>query len=337
MASNAYPRTRSGVANIVKRKLTEASSEPVAVAKWAKRARSVRGALRTKNLHHAALVAMALDRDTAVSKAAEDTANALSARDAAHAAAMASLDDQHVFNMDRLDNFYEQEMSIMSATNTELSRNNTELSQDNAELECTKDGLVTVYNEFVQKSAREYSFICDQNTDIALRCNKLEDTYNGEYTVKEKYDAERAVLETQCMELSVDCDLLNEQILDMYGQVKEGVERERVAGLEVMQKAATQRGEIQALHVLAGTVKEQVLASRASDIQTIATLRAELESANKRADSETLHTHRSRGGEEMTINNEPLFYGGMNRPPAVDDGHTYKSRMLTVVKQEVKQ
>jgi len=33
MASNAYPRTRSGVANIVKRKLTEASSEPVAVAK----------------------------------------------------------------------------------------------------------------------------------------------------------------------------------------------------------------------------------------------------------------------------------------------------------------
>jgi hypothetical protein len=329
MASNAYPRTRSGVANIVKRKLTEASSEPVAVAKWAKRARSVRGALRTKNLHHAALVAMALDRDTAVSKAAEDTANALSARDAAHAAAMASLDDQHVFNMDRLDNFYEQEMSIMSATNTELSRNNTELSQDNAELECTKDGLVTVYNEFVQKSAgeytaleeksaREYTFICDQNTDIALRCNKLEDTYNGEYTVKEKYDAERAVLETQCMELSVDCDLLNEQILDMYGQVKEGVERERVAGLEVMQKAATQRGEIQALHVLAGTVKEQVLASRASDIQTIATLRAELESANKRADSETLHTHRSRS---LTV----------------DDGHTYRSRMLTVVKQEVKQ
>jgi hypothetical protein len=318
MASNAYPRTRSGVANIVKRKLTEASSEPVAVAKWAKRARSVRGALRTKNLHHAALVAMALDRDTAVSKAAEDTANALSARDAAHAAAMASLDDQHVFNMDRLDNFYEQEMSIMSATNTELSRNNTELSQDNAELECTKDGLVTVYNEFVQKSAREYSFICDQNTDIALRCNKLEDTYNGEYTVKEKYDAERAVLQTQCMELSVDCDLLNEQILDMYGQVKEGVERERVAGLEVMQKAATQRGEIQALHVLAGTVKEQVLASRASDIQTIATLRAELESANKRADSETLHTHRSRS---LTV----------------DDGHTYRSRMLTVVKQEVKQ
>ena len=333
MASNAYPRTRSGVANIVKRKQTEASSEPVAVAKWAKRARSVRGALRTKNLHHAALVAMALDRDTAVAKAAEDTANALSARDAAVAKAtedsanalsardaavakaaedttdaLSARDAAHKINMDRLDSFYEQEMSIMSATNTELSRDNSELSRDNSELsrdnselnrdnselESTKDGLVSVYNELVEKStaeytaleeksAREYTFICDQNTDFALRCDKLEDTYNGEYTVKEKYDAERAVLETQCMELSDDCILLNEQILDMYGQVKEGVERERVAALEVMQKAATQRGEIQVLHVLAGTVKEQVLASRASDVQTIATLRAELESAKKEA------------------------------------------------------
>jgi hypothetical protein len=78
-----------------------------------------------------------------------------------------------------------------------------------------------------------------------------------------------------------------------------------------MQKAATQRGEIQALHVLVGTVKEQVLASRACDIQTIATLRAELESANKRADIETLHTHRSRS---LTV----------------DDIHTYRSRLLTV-------
>jgi hypothetical protein len=188
--------------------------------------------------------------------------------------------------MHRLDNFYDQQMSIMSATNTELNRTNTELSQDNAELESTKDGLVTVYNEFVEKSAgeytaleekcaREYTVISDQNIDIALRSDKLEDTYNGEYTVKEKYDTERAVLETQCRELSVDCDLLNEQILDMYAQVKEGVERERVAALEVMQKAATQRGEIQALHVLAGNVKEQVLASRASDIQTIAMLRSD--------------------------------------------------------------
>jgi hypothetical protein len=42
-----------------------------------------------------------------------------------------------------------------------------------------------------------------------------------------------------------------------------------------MQTAATQRGEIQALHVLAGTVKEQALASRASDMQTIATLRVD--------------------------------------------------------------
>ena len=58
--------------------------------------------------------------------------------------------------------------------------------------------------------------------------------------------------------------------------------------------------------------------SGGDDIQTIATLRAELESANKRADSETLHTHRSRS---LTV----------------DDGHTYRSRMLTVVKQEVKQ
>jgi hypothetical protein len=44
MASTAYPMTRAGAARIIKRKQTEGTFTPAAVAPWVKRARSVPGA-----------------------------------------------------------------------------------------------------------------------------------------------------------------------------------------------------------------------------------------------------------------------------------------------------
>ena len=169
--------------------------------------------------------------------------------------------------------------SILTTSNRHLFTSNAELAADHTAGLSTSSDLTTRLTAEIVTSTELRS----ANVRLLESYKQLEGKSGSEYAALEQQYAGSLVaikekndeLYREWMMAADNVDVLNTQRLA-------GLERERVTSLVIKQTAAAQNGEITALQVLAGTVKEQVRANRAIDLQTIASLRAEVEASHRK-------------------------------------------------------
>jgi len=171
------------------------------------------------------------------------------------------------------------ELTAVELTNSILATSNTELTADHTAGLSTSSDLTTRLTAETVTSTELRS----ANVRLLALYKQLEGKSGSEYAVLEQQYADSHVAITEkndelyreWMTAADNVDVLNSQRLA-------GLERERVASLVIKQTAAAHSGEITALQVLAGTVKEKVRADRAVDLQIIASLRAEVEASHRK-------------------------------------------------------
>ena len=169
--------------------------------------------------------------------------------------------------------------SILATSNRHLFTSNTELTADHTAGLSTSSDLTTRLTAETITSTELRS----ANVRLLALYKQLEGKSSSEYAVLEQQYADSHVAITEkndelyreWMTAADNVDVLNSQRLA-------GLERERVASLVIKQTAAAHSGEITALQVLAGTVKEKVRADRAVDLQIIASVRAEVEASHRK-------------------------------------------------------